>query len=133
VSEARDATEALALVTQGGLDLVVADVRMPGLNGLELVRQIHEIEPDVPCIVIHGYASAESSIEALARGRVLVILEKAVSIRATSTWCAGWWSRPSSTGRLKAEKPRACRPSCARTAPLREHRRPQRSAARRAR
>ena len=41
---------------------------MPGLNGLELVRQIHEIEPDLPCIVVTGYGSAESSIEALRAG-----------------------------------------------------------------
>jgi DNA-binding NtrC family response regulator len=68
VSEARDAAEALSLMAQGGLDLVVADVRMPGLNGLELVRQIHEIDPDLPCIVITGYGNAESSIEALRAG-----------------------------------------------------------------
>jgi DNA-binding NtrC family response regulator len=68
VSEARDAAEALSILAQGGLDLVVADVRMPGLNGLELVRQIHEIEPDLPCIVVTGYGSAESSIEALRAG-----------------------------------------------------------------
>jgi DNA-binding NtrC family response regulator len=68
VSEARDAAEALALVAQGGLDLVLADVRMPGLNGLELVRQIHEIDPDLPCIVVTGFGSPESSIEALRAG-----------------------------------------------------------------
>lgn len=67
-SEARDATEALALLAQGGLDLVIADLRMPGLNGLELIRQIHEIDPDLPCIVVTGFGSAESSIEALRAG-----------------------------------------------------------------
>lgn len=41
---------------------------MPGINGLELVRQIHEISPDLPCIVITGYGSAESSVEALRAG-----------------------------------------------------------------
>jgi len=41
---------------------------MPGINGLELVRQIHEIAPDLPCIVITGYASPESSVEALRAG-----------------------------------------------------------------
>jgi DNA-binding NtrC family response regulator len=68
VSEARDAAEALSLLTQGGTDLVLADVRMPGLNGLELVRQIHEIEPDLPCIVMTGFGSPESSVEALRAG-----------------------------------------------------------------
>jgi len=41
---------------------------MPGINGLELVRQIHEIAPDLPCIVVTGYGSAESSVEALRAG-----------------------------------------------------------------
>jgi len=41
---------------------------MPGINGLELVRQIHEISPDLPCIVITGYGSAENSVEALRAG-----------------------------------------------------------------
>ena len=50
------------------IDLVLADIRMPGINGLELVRQIHEIEPDLPCIVMTGYGGAEQSIEALRAG-----------------------------------------------------------------
>jgi DNA-binding NtrC family response regulator len=68
VHEARDATEALSLLAQGGLDLVLCDVRMPGLNGLELVRQIHEIDPDLPCIVVTGFGGPESSVDALRAG-----------------------------------------------------------------
>jgi len=68
VSEARDAAEAMTLLGQGGVDLVLADIRMPGLNGLELIRQIQEVEPDLPCIVVTGYASPESSVEALRAG-----------------------------------------------------------------
>jgi DNA-binding NtrC family response regulator len=68
VTEAGDATEALSLLSQGGVDLVVADIRMPGINGLELVRQIHDIDPDLPCIVVTGFSSAESSVEALRAG-----------------------------------------------------------------
>ncbi len=68
VLEARDAAEAMTLVTQHALDLVLCDVKMPGISGLELVRQIHDVHPDLPCIVITGYASAESSVEALRAG-----------------------------------------------------------------
>ncbi len=68
VTEARDGTEALSLLADGGIDLVLADIRMPGINGLELVRQIHEIDPDLPCIVVTGFSSAESSVEALRAG-----------------------------------------------------------------
>ncbi len=65
---ARDGAEAMGIVSSQPVDLVLCDIKMPGINGLELVRQIHEIEPDLPCIVITGYSSAENSIEALRAG-----------------------------------------------------------------
>jgi DNA-binding NtrC family response regulator len=65
---ARDATEALQILSSQTVDLVLADVKMPGINGLELVRQIHEFAPDLPCIVITGYGGAEQSVEALRAG-----------------------------------------------------------------
>ncbi len=68
VATARDATSALDLVSSQRIDLVLADIKMPGINGLELVRQIHEIAPDLPCIVITGYGSPESSVDALRAG-----------------------------------------------------------------
>jgi DNA-binding NtrC family response regulator len=68
VVSARDATQALAIVGEQPVDLVLADIQMPGINGLELIRQIHELAPDLPCIVITGYGSAEQSVEALRAG-----------------------------------------------------------------
>jgi DNA-binding NtrC family response regulator len=68
VSTARNAAEAMAIVTSDPLDLVLCDVKMPGISGLELVRQIKDIHPDLPCIVVTGYGSAESSVEALRAG-----------------------------------------------------------------
>ena len=68
VLTARDATDALAIVSGQHVDLVLADIKMPGINGLELVRQIHEFAPDLPCIVVTGYGSAEHSVEALRAG-----------------------------------------------------------------
>jgi DNA-binding NtrC family response regulator len=65
---AKDAGEALALVSSEPIDLVLCDVKMPGISGLELVRQIHDLRPDLPCIVITGYGSAEKSVEALQAG-----------------------------------------------------------------
>jgi len=68
VQTARDAGEALSVVHSQPVDLVLCDVKMPGINGLELVRQIRDLQPDLPCIVITGHASAESSVEALRAG-----------------------------------------------------------------
>ena len=68
VAMARNATEALNIVASQPIDLVLVDIKMPGINGLELVRQIHEFAADLPCIVITGYGSPESSVEALKAG-----------------------------------------------------------------
>ncbi|MBW2270107.1 MAG: sigma-54-dependent Fis family transcriptional regulator [Deltaproteobacteria bacterium] len=68
VVTARDASEALAIVSSQPVDLVLSDVQMPGINGLELVRQLKDAVPDLPCIVITGYGSPEQSIESLKAG-----------------------------------------------------------------
>ncbi|MBJ20737.1 MAG: sigma-54-dependent Fis family transcriptional regulator [bacterium] len=68
VAMAADATEALQVIASVRVDLVLCDIQMPGINGLELVRQIHELEPDLPCIVMTGYNTPENSLEALKAG-----------------------------------------------------------------
>jgi DNA-binding NtrC family response regulator len=68
VLTARDSGEAIAIVASQPVDLVLCDYKMPGLNGLEVIRQIHELAPDLPCIVITGYSTPETSIEALRAG-----------------------------------------------------------------
>jgi DNA-binding NtrC family response regulator len=47
---------------------VLVDVQMPGINGLELVRQIRDVAPDLPCIVMTGHGGLETSAEALQAG-----------------------------------------------------------------
>ncbi len=68
VHTARDGSEALGLLSRQSIDLVLCDVKMPGISGIELVRQIHELKPDLPAIVVTGYGSAEKSVEALRAG-----------------------------------------------------------------
>ena len=63
-----DAQEALSAVSTNALDLVLCDWKMPGIDGLELIRQIRELEPDLPCILITGHGSARASVDALAAG-----------------------------------------------------------------
>jgi len=68
VTSARDAGDAMSVVTTQPVDLVISDVKMPGVNGIELVRQIQDFDPDLPCIVVTGYGTAESSVDALRAG-----------------------------------------------------------------
>ena len=68
VATAPDAAEALHIVASEHIDLVLCDVQMPGINGLELVRQVHDLAPDLPCIVMTGYNTPENSLDALQAG-----------------------------------------------------------------
>jgi DNA-binding NtrC family response regulator len=68
VSALRDGAEAMNVVSSQPVDLVLCDVKMPGISGHELVRQVHDVSPDLPCIVVTGYGGAEASLEALQAG-----------------------------------------------------------------
>lgn len=61
VVEACDGTEALEYLREAGgeLDLVLSDVVMPGLNGVELLEALSTAYPGVPVLLMSGYASAE--------------------------------------------------------------------------
>jgi DNA-binding NtrC family response regulator len=59
---------ALEYLENEDVDLVVTDMRLPGLTGVDLIRQIQERWPDVPVIVMTGYAHIESAVEVLKLG-----------------------------------------------------------------
>ena len=55
--EARDGEEALAEIGDDPLDLVITDIRMPGMDGIELVRKIKERAPETSVLAMSGYVS----------------------------------------------------------------------------
>ena len=59
------AESALEQVQHGRFDLAVVDYRLPGLNGLDLIRRLREISPETHTIVITAYSSPELKHEAL--------------------------------------------------------------------
>jgi CheY-like chemotaxis protein len=52
-----NAQDALRLVMDDGIDAVLTDIMMPGIDGLELAKRIHELEPRLPVICTTGYAN----------------------------------------------------------------------------
>jgi two-component system response regulator AtoC len=72
---AETADEALARARAERVDLVVTDLRMPGMDGLELLAQLRELDPDVPVIVMTAYGTVETAIEAMKRGAVDYVLK----------------------------------------------------------
>jgi len=56
-------------------DLVIVDVRLPGMNGLQTFKAIHEIEPKLPVIIMTAYGTTETAIEATKMGAFDYILK----------------------------------------------------------
>ena len=65
---AANADEALALLSREPVDLVLLDVMMPGLSGLDLLRQIHASYPGLPAIMISAATAIPPVVEAIRLG-----------------------------------------------------------------
>jgi DNA-binding NtrC family response regulator len=70
VLEAADGLEAVERVAGGGVDLVLLDQKMPRLGGLEALRRLREIQPDLDVVLITAFGSVEQAVEALQQGAV---------------------------------------------------------------
>jgi len=68
VATAENGQAALALLAKSDFDAALVDIRMPGIDGLTVVKEGIEIAPETRMIVITGYASIDTAVEALRRG-----------------------------------------------------------------
>jgi two-component system response regulator PilR (NtrC family) len=65
---ARSGEEALSLLRQGDIDLVLLDLMLPGMSGQEVLRQIRREDPQQVVVMITAYSSVEGAIEAMREG-----------------------------------------------------------------
>ena len=65
---AEDGYQAVAMAKEQSFDMVITDVRMPGMDGVETIRLIKEVQPNIYSIIITGYASEETPVQALKVG-----------------------------------------------------------------
>jgi DNA-binding NtrC family response regulator len=68
VTVAADGREALEILTKGTFDLIISDLRMPNLNGMELMEAIKKEKLDVPVIFITAYGEVESYMDLMNLG-----------------------------------------------------------------
>lgn len=59
--------EALEWLKKGGFDLVITDLKMPGVDGMEILRTIRNYDPEIPVIIITAYGTIESATEAMSK------------------------------------------------------------------
>ena len=68
VTGAKDGMEAFALFDRNAYDVVIADIKMPNMDGLALLEKIKEKDPDMDVIIITGFGSIESAVDAMKKG-----------------------------------------------------------------
>jgi len=68
VDEAFSGQQALSLIAKGTYDLVLLDMRLPDANGLELISDIRKRKPNLQVVIVTGYASIDTAVEAIKRG-----------------------------------------------------------------
>jgi two-component system, NtrC family, nitrogen regulation response regulator NtrX len=68
VSEAPDGIEGLELLKKSTYDLVLCDIKMPKMDGIDVLDKILEIQPDIPVIMISGHADIDTAVGAIKKG-----------------------------------------------------------------
>ena len=68
ISEATNGVEALEVLAKKKFDLVLCDIKMPGMDGIELLSKINENTPELPVIMISGHGNVETAVDALKKG-----------------------------------------------------------------
>lgn len=64
----RSGQEVIDEIDKNGADLVITDLRMPGMTGFELLATLREIDKELPVLVMTGYSSVENAVEAMKLG-----------------------------------------------------------------
>jgi signal transduction histidine kinase len=68
VESALNSRQALGMIHDRGFSIVLSDLRMPGMNGVELLEHVMDEDPETVVIIMTGYASVQSAVDALKKG-----------------------------------------------------------------
>jgi two-component system response regulator HydG len=94
VAEAASVGDAIDLIRAQPFDLVVSDVRMPGIDGVSGLARLREVQPELPAILITGYDAENLAADAVAKG-AYTVLSKPVGIDQLVAVARSCISKPS--------------------------------------
>jgi DNA-binding NtrC family response regulator len=83
VATSNSGNDALELIDRESYDVVILDLKMPGMDGLEALARIKKRQPDIQVVLLTGHATVEKGVEAIKRG-ALEFLEKPVDLSTLS-------------------------------------------------
>jgi two-component system, NtrC family, response regulator len=75
VLTSESAEKGLDIVSENDLDVVITDMKMPGMDGMTFLERIHIQDPDLPIIMMTAYGSVEKAVEAMRKGAFDYILK----------------------------------------------------------
>lgn len=70
VATAENGEQALKKVDEDRFDLVLLDLRMPGMDGMEVLRRLRDGRPEIPVVIITAHGNIESAVEAIKLGAI---------------------------------------------------------------
>ena len=76
VDEASNGREAIELVKNGKFDIVLLDISMPGMNGLEVMEELRRLKPSLPVLILSIYPEEEYAVRALKAGAAGYLTKK---------------------------------------------------------
>src|SRR5262245_17235152 len=68
VEAAPSGEEGLERLGKAWFDLIISDLKLPGMDGLEFIKRAKEMSPTIPCIMVTGYGTIPSAVAAMKEG-----------------------------------------------------------------
>lgn len=68
VESAHDGHNALVLLSHSSYDLIISDMKMPGMSGIELLENVKKLDQELPFLIITAYGAIETAVEAMKKG-----------------------------------------------------------------
>ena len=87
-AEAGDGRTALERMTQDHQDVVILDLKMPGMGGMEALKEIRVLDPDAAVIIVTAFGTRETAYEAIRKGRTTTSANPWTSMMFASLWDA---------------------------------------------